>query len=351
MNSQAERFRFFCDTFYGSVASFARTMEVKPPSLYGYFNGEKRFGSSMLKRFADAGGNVNWLLTGDGDPTAGTDLGIALSAKKSASDRATHENAVWVDFSRPASKENVDPEVWDPIIAGIKREFYNGANPGDLWTACSMAMRHLYPESSRLHLIQYFYDALISEDLDKWGYYISPFHREGWIDHLRTLNIATKATKATKAKTAAATRESSRIAKRIPLFLVPATAGYPLPFSDEYVEGWIDVEEMIIPNPQQMFAVRANGDSMLYDGIQTGDILLVSRGINPTSGSVVIATVDGCICVKRIETENDQISLVSSNHSYNRIKISDTNDLRILGVVTGVYHPISAPLRLPKLTS
>lgn len=126
----------------------------------------------------------------------------------------------------------------------------------------------------------------------------------------------------------------------IPLFLVPVSAGFPTPGADDYIERWIGFEDLIAPIAENVFAVRANGRSMCYDGLMTGDILFVDRVVEPEAGNVVVATVNGELCVKRLEVIRDTLFLMPSNDEFLPVEVTPQVELRIWGVVTGAYHPI-----------
>lgn len=47
------------------------------------------------------------------------------------------------------------------------------------------------------------------------------------------------------------------------------------------------------------FFLRVAGESMVGAGIHDGDVLVVDKAAEPTSGAVVVASVDGELTVKR----------------------------------------------------
>jgi DNA polymerase V len=74
----------------------------------------------------------------------------------------------------------------------------------------------------------------------------------------------------------------------LPLYLAPVSAGFPSP-AEDYLDRALDLNELLISNPAATFYVRASGDSMRDAGIQTSDILIVDRAIEPRPGKIVIA--------------------------------------------------------------
>lgn len=77
-----------------------------------------------------------------------------------------------------------------------------------------------------------------------------------------------------------------------PLFACGVSAGFPSP-ADDYIQGRLDLNELMIQHPASTFFVRVAGDSMIGAGIHHDDILVVDRSLEPASGKVVIAVVNG----------------------------------------------------------
>ncbi len=84
------------------------------------------------------------------------------------------------------------------------------------------------------------------------------------------------------------------------LYLNSVCAGFPSPASD-YLEGEIDLNRYLIKNPPATFIVKSQGNCMLQAGIHSGDLLVVDRSIKPKNNSIVIASIDGELTVKRIK--------------------------------------------------
>jgi DNA polymerase V len=132
-----------------------------------------------------------------------------------------------------------------------------------------------------------------------------------------------------------------KIAKpcHLPLALCHVEAGFPSP-ADDYMEGALDLNEHVIKHPSATYFVRASGDSMIGAGIFNGDLLIVDRSLEASSGKVVIAEVDGQLTVKRLLKLNDGFSLQSENSSYPPIELQEGNEVVVWGVVTHVIHDL-----------
>jgi DNA polymerase V len=124
----------------------------------------------------------------------------------------------------------------------------------------------------------------------------------------------------------------------LPLFLVRVPAGFPSP-GDGQIERKLDLNELI-RHPEATFLVKVEGDSMINAGINSGDILVVDRAIEPTHNKIVVAYLNGELTVKRLKIENTKIYLVAENPDYNPIRITPLMDFEIRGVVTTVIHKL-----------
>ncbi|ELS32317.1 MULTISPECIES: LexA family protein [Pseudanabaena] len=126
---------------------------------------------------------------------------------------------------------------------------------------------------------------------------------------------------------------------RIPLYLNPVAAGLPAP-TEDYIEGKIDLNRHLVKHPESTFLVRVIGDSMLDAGIHPSDLLVVDRAIEPISGKVVIAVVNGELTVKRLRKHRNKLWLMPENPNFQPIEIDENVDLHIWGVVTNVIHAL-----------
>lgn len=125
----------------------------------------------------------------------------------------------------------------------------------------------------------------------------------------------------------------------IPYFETAVKAGFPSPAGDS-VEVRLDLNEHLIHHPAATFFVRVEGDSMLGAGIFPGDLLIVDRSLEPLSGKIVLAVINGDFTVKRLRKEGNRISLEAENANYPTIHIDPTWEFQVWGVVTYVIHNV-----------
>ena len=123
----------------------------------------------------------------------------------------------------------------------------------------------------------------------------------------------------------------------LPLVLSHVAAGFPSP-ADDYVEDHLDLVELVGATSPSCFFMRVAGESMTGDGIYHGDVIVVDRAAEPVNGSVVVASVDGELTVKRFMRRGSgarpRVALLAANPAYPAIELSGEQELVVWGVVT-----------------
>jgi DNA polymerase V len=114
-------------------------------------------------------------------------------------------------------------------------------------------------------------------------------------------------------------------------------AGFPSA-AEDFVEGRLDLNELLVKRPAATFYVKVAGESMRDAGIFPGDILVVDRGERPQHGQVVVAVVDGELTVKRLHRKGGVIRLEAANPAFPDIEIAGETELSIWGVVRANVH-------------
>ena len=106
----------------------------------------------------------------------------------------------------------------------------------------------------------------------------------------------------------------------------------------------IDLNEFVTGGSEDIFMIRANGDSMEAE-IKSGDWLIVNRNLQPNHGDKVIARFGNSFTVKIYAPVRNGLSLVASNGKYAPRNITAKDDCEIFGVVTHVLHSLKKNLR------
>ena len=76
-------------------------------------------------------------------------------------------------------------------------------------------------------------------------------------------------------------------------------AGFPNPAQD-YMEIAIDLNKELIKHPSSTFYGRVIGDSMIDEGIEEGDILVIDKSLEPMNDDLAVCFIDGEFTVKQI---------------------------------------------------
>ena len=121
----------------------------------------------------------------------------------------------------------------------------------------------------------------------------------------------------------------------IPLMEEGISAGFPSP-AEDFIEGSIDLNQELIQHPSATFYGRVNGNSMKDLGIHHGDLLIIDKSLSPANGKVAVCYIDGEFTLKTIKIEKECCWLVPANDDYQPIKVTESNEFMVWGVVLHV---------------
>ena len=142
-------------------------------------------------------------------------------------------------------------------------------------------------------------------------------------------------------------RDALASAVPVPLAAEAGASGFPSP-ADDYVEGRIDLNGVLIPRPLATFFMRVCGEAMRGDGIVDGDLLVIDRSVNPCPGRVVVAVYEGIFVVRRLAQRQGGLWLLASDGATLPIPLQaeGVGGAELWGVVIhAVHHLAGAPSR------
>lgn len=113
-------------------------------------------------------------------------------------------------------------------------------------------------------------------------------------------------------------------------------AGFPCPVDDAYMSQPIDLNKELVKHPASSYLVRVIGDSMIDEGVEEGDLLVVDRSLLPTEKTLSVIMYKGEFALKRIVQKDGNVYLMPGNPKYPSIQVNETEELRVFGVVTWV---------------
>ncbi|MCH5225502.1 MAG: translesion error-prone DNA polymerase V autoproteolytic subunit [Muribaculaceae bacterium] len=115
-------------------------------------------------------------------------------------------------------------------------------------------------------------------------------------------------------------------------------AGFPSPAQD-YMDRSLDFNREIIRHPAATFYAKVVGQSMEGAGIDTGDIVVVDRALEPRDGDIVVACLNGDFTLKYIDLSHKErgiICLRPDNEEFEPIVMHEGDELVVWGVVSSV---------------
>jgi DNA polymerase V len=116
-------------------------------------------------------------------------------------------------------------------------------------------------------------------------------------------------------------------------------AGFPSP-ADDYKANKLDLDDLVIHNPQATYYVRVRGNSMKNAGIADGDIVVVDRSLDATHNAIIVAILNGRFTLKRLYDKDGARYLVPANRLYKPIKVTQGMEFQVWGVVTYCIHRV-----------
>lgn len=109
------------------------------------------------------------------------------------------------------------------------------------------------------------------------------------------------------------------------------------PTTEQYYETEsVSLDEYLVGNPGHTYLLRVSGDSMIGEGINPGDLVVLDKKREPKSGDVVAAYVDNEWTLKYLQKDKDQVFLLAANPKYQ--PIYPKSELNIGGVVVSVIR-------------
>jgi len=112
----------------------------------------------------------------------------------------------------------------------------------------------------------------------------------------------------------------------------PVNAGFPSP-AENHLENTMDLNKTLVKNPSSTFYARVKGESMINDGVEDGDLLVIDRSVEPYENCIAVCFLEGEFTLKRVRLEGDELLLVPANEKFKPIRVKKDNDFYVWGVV------------------
>lgn len=106
----------------------------------------------------------------------------------------------------------------------------------------------------------------------------------------------------------------------------------------ENPDEWFTLPASLIPSKENVFTLKASGESMINVGIYDGDIIIIQRQQVAKNGEIVAAMTDeGEVTLKTFYKENGHIRLQPENDTMKPIILPNCT---ILGKAIGLYRKL-----------
>jgi len=103
----------------------------------------------------------------------------------------------------------------------------------------------------------------------------------------------------------------------------------------------LDLNEILIRNPQAAFLVRIAGSAMREAGIDDGDLALVDRALDASHGHVVIAIHQNEFLCRRLCRRDEALGLQATDPDVPDVWAGEADNFDVWGVVTHVVKQVS----------
>ena len=114
-------------------------------------------------------------------------------------------------------------------------------------------------------------------------------------------------------------------------------------------KGFITADRRFLPT-DDVFALKADGDSMFGRAILDGDFVICSPSLQAKDGDIIAARIGERATVKTLKHRGSTVVLEPANPSEQAIEIKPSDDFAVLGVVCGVFRPFHEKEEPPRIS-
>lgn len=122
------------------------------------------------------------------------------------------------------------------------------------------------------------------------------------------------------------------------LHTIGASPNFPL--TDDPVVDNVAILNLIGVARDNLLVCRVLGESMIGAGINDGDSLFVDKSDKGADGSIVVASADGNMLVKRLKRQGEALYLLSENSEFEPILVGEDMSFNIVGAVKQILKKV-----------
>src|SRR5215475_11122379 len=101
----------------------------------------------------------------------------------------------------------------------------------------------------------------------------------------------------------------------LPFAAACGPAGFPSP-AEDYLENALDISAYLVKRPKATYFMRVTGDSMIGDGINDGDLIVIDRADQVRDGSIIVARLNDEFVVQRFRLTDGRPWIHPANVAY-----------------------------------
>ncbi|MDY4842289.1 MAG: S24 family peptidase [Alphaproteobacteria bacterium] len=109
-------------------------------------------------------------------------------------------------------------------------------------------------------------------------------------------------------------------------------------FSENDYSSPLDLNRHLVSHPAATYFLRMDGDSLRQDGILRGDTLIVDRTLQPVSGNLVVAELNGELLARRLQLSSGRTSLLCSDGNGAARMVSARDNFSVWGVIIASFR-------------
>ncbi len=109
-------------------------------------------------------------------------------------------------------------------------------------------------------------------------------------------------------------------------------------FSEKDYSSPLDLNRHLVPHPAATYFLRMDSDSLSRDGIFRGDTLIVDRTLQPVSGSLIVAELNGELLARRLQLSSNRTPLLCSDGNGADRMISARDNFSVWGVIIASFR-------------
>jgi repressor LexA len=129
----------------------------------------------------------------------------------------------------------------------------------------------------------------------------------------------------------------TQLARRIQIPMAGVVAA-GLPIEPVTQSEWIEVPSSMVRGSEETFALRVKGESMIEDGILSGDLVVVRKQPTARNGQTVVALVNREATIKTYFKRTRHIELHPANAAMKPFVVTPEDEFTIEGVLVGVIR-------------